>query len=54
MSNKTEIIKIVVDVKINYSTKEQRKECIKRAKQIVLSTSVLSTNSIIPKKSKLI
>jgi hypothetical protein len=49
-----ETIKLVVDVEINFNNKEERKEAIKRAKQIVTSTSVLSTNSITPKKVKLL
>jgi hypothetical protein len=56
MSNTTkkETIKLVVDVQIEYETKEQRTEAIRRAKQIVTSTSILSTHSILPKKVKLL
>lgn len=49
-----EKIKLVVTVEINYNTKEERKEAIKRAKQITTSTSILSTNSIYPLKAVLI
>lgn len=49
-----ETIKLIVDVEINFDNKEERKEVIKRAKQIVTSTSILSRNSIIPKKVRLL
>lgn len=49
-----EIIKLVVDVEINFDNKKERKEAIKRAEEIVTSTSILSRNSIIPKKVKLL
>ena len=49
-----ETIKLVVDVQINFDNKEERKEAIKRAKEIVTSTSILSRNSIIPKKVKVL
>lgn len=49
-----EQIKLIVTVEINYSTKDERKEAIKRAKQCVTSSSILSTNSIYPLKAILI
>lgn len=51
---KTEIIKLVVSVKIDYSNTIERKECIRRAKQCVTSTSILSANRITPIKVQLI
>ena len=51
---KTEVIKIVVEVKINYTTEQERKECIKRALENVTSKSILSRNSIIPKRAKIL
>lgn len=55
-SYKTETITLEVTVRINYdpTRPESRKEAIKRAKECVLSCSILGSTGSIPKKAKLI
>jgi hypothetical protein len=48
-----ESIELIVKVKINYPDKSRRQEAIKRAKQCVLSQSVLGNVGVTPKSSKL-
>ena len=49
-----ERIKFEVVVEINYQDKQGRKEAIKKARQCVVASSILSMNGAKPIKAKLI
>ena len=49
---KTETIELLVKVKINYNDAKGRKEAIKKAKECVMSSSILGSNSCVPKSAK--
>lgn len=49
-----ETIKLEVSVEIGYDSKTERRKQIFIAKKLVLASRVLSCNSVIPKKAKLI
>ena len=48
---KAETIELIVKVRINYEEKSRRKEAIHKAKQCVLSTSVLGSVGCVPKSA---
>lgn len=50
----TEIIELIVKVKIHYIDQNSRIEAIKKAKDCVLSKSIIGNTSVIPKSAKLI
>ena len=49
----TEVIELIVKVKINYPDKSRRKEAIKKAKDCAISSSILGTCGCEAKSAKI-